>query len=210
MSMMWMRMPGQTWIGSATTFLLMWLAMMVAMMLPSALPMFLNTRHSMAEIATTNARSSPALMASGYFATWLTAGAAVYALGIVFAATATHWESFSRAVPVLSGVALIAAGTFQFTPWKMTGLLRCRSPLACDTACPARETTFLLGCKQGAACCVCCIPPVMIMLTLGMMNPLVMVAIALVIAAEKLLPRPELIARLLGVAAIVAGLTVIA
>jgi predicted metal-binding membrane protein len=50
----------------------------------------------------------------------------------------------------------------------------------------------------------------MIMLTLGMMNPLVMVAIALVIAAEKLLPRPELIARLLGVAAIVAGLTVIA
>ena len=42
------------------------------------------------------------------------------------------------------------------------------------------------------------------------MNPLVMVAVALVIAAEKLLPRPELIARLLGVAAIVAGLTVIA
>ena len=49
MSMMWMRMHGQTWIDSATAFLLMWLAMMVAMMLPSALPMFLITRRSLAE-----------------------------------------------------------------------------------------------------------------------------------------------------------------
>src|SRR6266511_1076432 len=37
MSMMWMRMPGQTWFASALSFLFMWLAMMVALMLPSAL-----------------------------------------------------------------------------------------------------------------------------------------------------------------------------
>src|SRR6266436_2852968 len=49
MSMMWMRMPGQTWAASATSFLLMWLAMMVAMMMPTALPMFLSTRRSLAE-----------------------------------------------------------------------------------------------------------------------------------------------------------------
>jgi predicted metal-binding membrane protein len=41
MSMMWMRMPAQTWAASAASFLLMWLAMMVAMMLPSAMPMML-------------------------------------------------------------------------------------------------------------------------------------------------------------------------
>jgi predicted metal-binding membrane protein len=34
MSMMWMRMSGQTRTASAAMFLLMWLAMMVAMMLP--------------------------------------------------------------------------------------------------------------------------------------------------------------------------------
>jgi predicted metal-binding membrane protein len=45
-SMMWMRMPGQTWAASATSFLLMWLAMMVAMMLPSALPTFLKTKRA--------------------------------------------------------------------------------------------------------------------------------------------------------------------
>ena len=206
MSMMWMRMPSQTWLGSTTAFLLMWLAMMVAMMLPSALPMFLSTWHSLAETGATNSHASMLLMASGYFATWLAAGAGVYALGVAFAATATHWESFSLAVPVLSGIALIVAGALQFSRWKMTGLLRCRSSLGCGTSCPARETSFLLGCKQGAACCVCCAPPMMSMLTLGMMNPFVMVGIAIIIAAEKMLPRPEIVARLVGLATIITGI----
>jgi Predicted metal-binding integral membrane protein (DUF2182) len=39
MSMVWMRMPGQTWLGAATSFLGMWIVMMVAMMLPSLVPM---------------------------------------------------------------------------------------------------------------------------------------------------------------------------
>lgn len=44
-----------------------------------------------------------------------------------------------------------------------------------------------------------------ILLALGMMNPLVIIAVTLVIAAEKLLPRPAIVARLVGVAAIIAG-----
>src|SRR5262245_40669137 len=119
MSMMWMRMRGQTWAASATSFQLMWLAMMVAMMLPSALPMFLNTNRAPASLS---------VMATGYFAIWLAAGVGIYALGVAFAAAAMHWETLSRIVPALSGAALIAAGAFQFTRWKMTGLLRCRSP----------------------------------------------------------------------------------
>src|SRR4051812_27625856 len=39
MSMAWMRMPGQTWAGAAASFPGMWVVMMVAMMLPSLLPM---------------------------------------------------------------------------------------------------------------------------------------------------------------------------
>ena len=34
MSMMWMRMPGQSWPGAAASFLGMWTVMMMAMMLP--------------------------------------------------------------------------------------------------------------------------------------------------------------------------------
>src|SRR5713101_7299114 len=98
MSMMWMRMRGQTWFASALSFLLMWLAMMVAMMLPSALSMFLKTRRQWASLC---------CMASGYFVIWLTAGVGVYALGVAFAAVAMRSAMFSRAVPWLFGASLI-------------------------------------------------------------------------------------------------------
>jgi predicted metal-binding membrane protein len=196
MSMMWMRMPGQTWAASATSFLLMWQAMMVAMMLPSALPMFLKTR-----------RQWDALfcMASGYFAIWFAAGVGIYALGMASAAVAMRLEFFSRAVPWVLSASLIAAGSIQFTRWKITHLLRCRSAFGCAISCPQHETSFRIGCKQGAACCLCCAAPMTIQLALGIMNPLVMIVVAIVIAAEKLLPQPAIIARLIGLSAIIAG-----
>ena len=200
MSMMWMRMHGQTWFAWATSFLLMWLAMMVAMMMPSALPMFIKTRRRWASLC---------YMASGYFAIWLAAGVGIYVLGVALATVAMRSELFSHAVPLLSGASLIAAGAIQFTRWKMTHLLRCRSQYGCASSCPQDETSFRLGCKQGAACCVCCTAPMTIQLTLGIMNPLVMIVVAIVIAAEKLLPRPEITARAIGIAAILAGVTTI-
>ena len=44
-----------------------------------------------------------------------------------------------------------------------------------------------------------------IQLVFGIMNPLVMIVVAIVIAAEKLLPQPTLVARFVGVSAIVVG-----
>ncbi|HMJ66107.1 MAG TPA: DUF2182 domain-containing protein [Candidatus Binatia bacterium] len=196
MSTMWMRMPGQTWFASATSFLLMWLAMMGAMMLPSALPTFLKTKRHWASLSG---------MASGYFAIWLAAGLGLYAFGVPFAAVAIRSESFSRAVPWLLSASLIAAGAIQFTRWKMTHLLRCRSPFGCAVSCPQHGTGFQLGCKQGAACCLCCAAPMTIQLVLGIMNPLVMIVVAIVIAAEKHLPRPAIVARLVGISAILGG-----
>src|ERR1700729_2602719 len=49
MSMAWMRMPGETWVGTAASFVGMWVAMMVAMMLPSLLPMLWRYRLSIGE-----------------------------------------------------------------------------------------------------------------------------------------------------------------
>ncbi len=39
-----------------------------------------------------------------------------------------------------------------------------------------------------------------------MMNPIVIIGVASDIAAEKLLPSPEIVARLIGVLAIIAGI----
>jgi predicted metal-binding membrane protein len=46
MSMAWMRMPGQTWLGAAASFLGMWVVMMVAMMLPSLVPVLWRYREA--------------------------------------------------------------------------------------------------------------------------------------------------------------------
>jgi predicted metal-binding membrane protein len=196
MSMMWMPMDGQSWFASATSFLFMWLAMMVAMMMPSTLPTFLRVRRQWVSLC---------CIASGYFAIWLAAGIGIYALGAAFAAVAMGSEFISRAVPWLFGPSLIAAGAVQFTQWKMTHLVRCRSPFGCGISCPKLETSFQLGCKQGVACCLCCAAPMSIQLALGIMNPLVMIVVAMIIAAEKILPQPEVIARIVGLSAIVAG-----
>jgi predicted metal-binding membrane protein len=197
MSMMWMRMRGQTWLGSGISFLLMWLAMMVAMMMPSAFPTFLKTRRRWTGLCG---------VASGYFTIWLSAGAGVYTFGVAISAVTMRSDTFSRLVPFLIGALLIAAGAVQFTPWKMKHLLRCRSPFGCATACPQSESSFRLGCKQGAACCICCAAPMTVQLTLGMMSPWAMMAVAVAIAAEKLLPRPVIVARVAGVSAVIAGI----
>jgi predicted metal-binding membrane protein len=125
---------------------------------------------------------------------------------MTFAEMTMRSELVSRAVPLLSGALLIATGLIQFTRWKMTHLLRCRSSSGCGISCPQHETSFRLGCKQGVACCVCCAAPITIQLVLGIMNPLAMIAVAIVIAMEKLFPRPEITARVAGVAAIFVGL----
>src|SRR5262245_16352492 len=46
MSMAWMRMPGQSWLGAGASFLGMWIVMMVAMMLPAIMPMLTSYRDS--------------------------------------------------------------------------------------------------------------------------------------------------------------------
>src|ERR1700754_2821160 len=196
MCMMWMQLPGQTLLVSALSFLIMWLAFMVAMMLPSALPMFLRTRRQWVSLCS---------MATGYFLMWVAAGLGVYVLGMAFMSMTMQSEWLSRAVPFLAGAALVVAGIMQLGRWKMKHLRCCRMPFGCAVASPQDEGSFRLGCRQGIECCICCAPPVIIQLVLGIMNPLGMIAVTIVIAAEKLLPRPEITTRLVGLAAVLAG-----
>ena len=58
------------------------------------------------------------LIVGNDFAVWVVAGVGVYALGVAFAAAATRWETFSRAVPLLSGASLIPSERFSLRPGK--------------------------------------------------------------------------------------------
>src|ERR1700686_5765224 len=54
MSMAWMRMSGQTWLGAAASFMGMWVVMMVAMMLPSLVPMLWRYRQAVGKTSETS------------------------------------------------------------------------------------------------------------------------------------------------------------
>ncbi len=134
MSMMWMPMPGQTWLGSTVMFMLMWLAMMVVMMLPSYLPMILRYHRVRRSENDRGVLASTFLMMAGYFSVWSAAGAAIYVAGIALAMAAMRWTTFSRSMPFIIAATIFVAGCMQFMPWTKFGLRECRGSLACGVS----------------------------------------------------------------------------
>lgn len=210
MSMTWMGMGG--WWRGALLFCGMWAAMMVAMMLPSTLPMLLLYRRAAAFQGERRLELLSWTLAAAYFFVWLLFGAGAYAIGMIIARVAMHAAVVARLVPVGAGVALLAAGVYQLTPWKSACLQHCRDPLSllAGHLGGGWRGALRLGLHHGAFCAACCWALMLIQLVLGVMSLAVMAAVAVVIAAEKLLPRGLLVARIVGVLALVAGAVMLA
>src|SRR5215467_15476973 len=86
MSMVWMRMPGQTWLDAAAVFLGMWVVMMVAMMPPSLVPMLSRYRRAIAGNGGSRPGWLTALVGVGYFFVWTLFGMVVFPVGAALAA----------------------------------------------------------------------------------------------------------------------------
>ena len=205
MSMMWMPMNGE--VTTAAMYSLMWLAMMVAMMLPSTMPLLLLYRRAAAFRGEARIGQLTFAVATGYFFVWTLFGLCTYVCGLLITRGAMHSEALSRAVPATGGLALFVAGIYQLTPWKTACLKHCRDPLAlvAHHLAGGRAGALRLGIHHGAFCAACCWALMLIQLVLGAMNLAVMVGVALVIAMEKLLSRGEWLAKATGIAAIAAG-----
>jgi predicted metal-binding membrane protein len=211
MGMAWMRMPGQTWPGAGAMFTAMWLSMMVAMMLPSSLPMLLLYRRVVVFRGEPYADLLVWLMASGYFLVWTLFGVTAYAAGAVIALAAMQWTIASELVPMGAGLALIASGIYQLTPWKSACLKHCRNPLeiVARHLHPGWRGAVALGVHHGLFCTACCWALMVMQLVIGVMNLGAMAAIATVIALEKLTARGPLVARAVGLVSISAGLAIL-
>ena len=207
MSMMWMVMPGQSWLSAALSFVGMWLAMMVAMMLPSSLPMLLLYRRAAAFRGESHLGFLTLVLGTGYFLVWLLFGVVAYAAGVAMAHAAMASVVVCRAIPLAASGALVLAGIFQLTPWKSACLQHCRDSLSvvAHHLYGGWRGALALGIHHGAFCAACCWALMLIQLVLGVMNLAVMVVVGVVIALEKLLPRGELVARVVGSAAILCG-----
>lgn len=211
MSMAWMRMPGQTWAGAAASFMGMWTVMMVAMMLPAAIPMLARARRAFAMTSSRRLDRLTAVVGAGYFAVWAACGALAFPLGVALASLEMQRAPLARAVPVAVGVVVLAAGLLQRTAWKARQLACCRRAPHVDRPLPPDvPTAWRCGLRLGAQCVACCVGQTAILLVAGVMDLWVMAAVTVAICAERLLPAGTAIARALGLGTAGVGLFLVA
>ena len=206
MSMAWMRMPGQSWPLAFVSFVAMWLAMMIAMMLPS---LFLTlTRYRSALLMRGVTRLSAVTVAAsiGYFAVWALLGVLVYPFGVVLATMAMRWPAIARVVPIATGAVILLAGSLQLTRWKARQLNSCRYATdCCDNPAKDARGAWMHGVRSGLRCTLCCAGFTSVLLVAGVMDPGAMAAVAAGITLERFAPRPTLIARATGVVFVAVG-----
>jgi predicted metal-binding membrane protein len=210
-SMAWMRMPGQTWSGAAASFVGMWVVMMVAMMLPSLVPMLWRYRQAVDTTGETRLGRLTTLVGVGYFFVWTVFGMAVFPLGVALASVQMQHPALTRAVPIAVGVVILMAGSFQLTAWKERQLACCREAPGRGRMLRADAVTaWRHGLRLGLHCTNCSVGLMAILLVIGVMNLRAMAVVAAAITVERLAPTGERVARATGIVVLGVGLFLIA
>lgn len=181
-----MPMGAGLWLGA-------WTTMMAAMMLPSASPLVLLYAKRSTAVHST-------LLAVGYLLVWAAIGLAAYEVAMRLP------DPGDGAVAAV----LIGAGAYQFTPLKHACLGRCRNPV--DFLLThwhrGKSGALRLGLEHGAFCVGCCWALMAVLVVAGAMGLVWVIAVALAVATEKLLPAGRLLGRAGGIGLIAAGIAV--
>ena len=168
----------------------MWAVMMTGMMLPSAAPMILLVRGG----------ARPYVLALGYLVAW-----SAFSVGAV----ALQWllARFLMLTPMMemssrtAGAALLAiAGVYQWTPLKRACLSTCQAPMAflMRRWRSGSFGAFRMGVEHGLYCVGCCWALMLLLFAGGVMNLVVIGALTLFVAFEKLMPAGPWSARVSG------------
>jgi predicted metal-binding membrane protein len=204
-------MPGMSlsWsAGTWTLLLAMWWVMMVAMMTPSAAAtILLYGRVQRSATPGADGGVAPtAVFAAGYLLVWgafsLLAVAAQFALDRAGVFDTDLMRSQHR---MLDAGLLLVAGLYQLSPLKHACLSRCRAPAAFLSRHwrPGVTGALRLGALHGAWCVGCCWLLMALLFVFGVMNMAWVATLAVLVMAEKLLPRGEWVGRAVGVLLIV-------
>ncbi len=189
-------------------FMLMWLSMMGAMMLPSVGPMVL--AHRMVVRKRGEGWLPTAAFVAGYLAVWT-------AIGVIPLLAFLGFRSLAGPAPAwvvpTAGAVLIGAGLYQFTSWKGACLKACRSPLnfilTHDFGRGPRGAA-LAGASHGAWCLGCCWALMAVLVVVGLMNLTWMAALAAVFVLEKNWKHGVALTWVAGTVVILLGIAVLA
>jgi predicted metal-binding membrane protein len=207
MAMPWGPMPGHTWLGTAASFLGMWVVMMAAMMLPSFVPLLGRQWRAAGRAGVRNPGRCLAIVAGGYLVVWAAFGLAVFPVGAALSAS----PAWVRAAPIAGGIFVLAAGAFQFSAWKAHHLACFRDAPKSHCAPPADAAAALrYGLHLGLHCCASCLNLTIILLVVGMMDLRAMTAVTAAITLERLAPAGAQIGRAIGAVILLGALLLIA
>jgi predicted metal-binding membrane protein len=175
-----------TGLGSLGWFLGLWIAMMAAMMLPSAIPAV--TLY--AGLARDRTAVAPLFFVVGYLAVWAAAGLAAFALASAGGRVAGGTLAWERGGRWAAGATLLLAAAYQLTPLKDACLVRCRAPIAflLGSWRPGRSGGLRMGMTHGAWCAGCCWALMAALFALGVMSIAWTAFVAALVALEKILP----------------------
>jgi predicted metal-binding membrane protein len=188
----------------------MWAVMMIGMMTPSVTPMIL----IYARVGNQADMSGQPFAASAWFAAGYLVAWTAFSLAATFAQWALQRAALltpmmESASNVFGGVALIAAGIYQWTPVKEACLSYCQAPLTFimrhggfrrDAA-----GALTLGFRHGLYCIGCCWVLMLLLFVGGVMNLLWIAALAMLVLFEKTVPFGKSVSRVAGVAFIAMG-----
>ncbi len=203
---------GLTMGMAAPLFLAVWVAMMVAMMFPTAAPMILMfARIQKGKVAREQAYVPTWLFVAAYVAVWALAGVVAYGGALVAERLADHSMWLTDNAPRIGGGVLIAAGVYQLSPLKNICLSKCRTPMqfVMTSWRDGHRGAWRMGLEYGIYCLGCCWMLFVILFPLGIMNVGIMALITLLIFAEKSLPVGRAIAALAALALVAYGAFVV-
>lgn len=204
--------PGLTMGMGPPLFLLVWVAMMCAMMLPAAAPMIMTfARVSAGRRERREALAPTWVFVSAYLAVWALAGVMAYAAALQADRLVQQSRWLTEHAPGLTGGIVILAGLYQFSPLKHACLSKCRTPLSFILG-SWREGSlgaFRMGLEHGGYCLGCCWLLFAILFPLGVMNLPVMALMTALVVAEKSLTVGHQIARVVGLAILAYGVLII-
>ncbi|MGJ5832172.1 DUF2182 domain-containing protein [Streptomyces ossamyceticus] len=185
-------------------FLVLWVTMMAAMMLPSMAPVAITWVRGIGREHSGWARTARTVeFVAGYLLVWTAFGLLAYA---ALALTGSLVDDHPTAGRWIGSVAFLLAGLYQLGPLKSVCLRHCRDPMGhlvryAGFRGPSRD--LRVGLHHGAYCVGCCAGLMVVLVPLGVMNVAAMAGLAVVIFAEKLWSRGPLLARAVGVVFVV-------
>jgi len=184
-----------------------WTVMIIAMMLPTTLPLV-----NLFQRITARREDRGLLLVlllAGYLACWVMFGVGLYAGDWVLHQAIERSAWLHHHTQWLGASALLVAGVYQFTPLKYKCLDKCRSPYSFIvghwTGSRERLRSFALGVHHGIFCVGCCWSLMLLMFAVGSGNIGWMLVVGTVMAVEKNMPWGRQLSAPLGLVLIFAA-----